>query len=82
MGGGGHACLGGRVADIEMKLIIALLLRRYELTPSGPAPEPTRKPGISRPAGPCPVAYRQLPQQAGQFTARAVGKAGRAVAQW
>ncbi|WP_433888434.1 cytochrome P450 [Streptomyces sp. CA-111067] len=62
MGGGGHACLGGRVADIEMKLIIALLLRRYELTLSGPAPEPTRKPGISRPAGPCPVAYRQLPQ--------------------
>lgn len=57
LGAGAHACLGARLADIEMRLIIASLLRDRELRLDGPPPQPVRKPGIARPAGPCPVSY-------------------------
>jgi sterol 14-demethylase len=60
LGAGTHACLGARVADIEMRLIIASLLREKVLTLDGPPPEPVRKPGIARPAGPCPVSYDRV----------------------
>ncbi|MEU3654423.1 cytochrome P450 [Streptomyces sp. NPDC032161] len=58
LGGGGHACLGGHLADIEMRLVVALLVRRFEMRLVDPRPAPTRKPGPSRPAGPCLIEYR------------------------
>lgn len=58
LGGGGHACLGGHLADTEMRLVVALLLRRFELGLVDPRPVSTRKPGPSRPAGRCLIEYR------------------------
>ncbi|GAA2718677.1 MULTISPECIES: cytochrome P450 [Streptomyces] len=56
--GGGHACLGRHLADLEMRLVLALLLRRYEMRLVDPHPAPERRVGPSRPAGACPIAYR------------------------
>ncbi|MFI5941655.1 cytochrome P450 [Streptomyces uncialis] len=58
LGAGVHACLGGHVADIEMRLVVTLLLRRFEMKLVDPSPAPTTKPGVSRPAGPCLIEYR------------------------
>ncbi|MEE3922624.1 cytochrome P450 [Micromonospora sp. BRA006-A] len=56
LGGGLHACLGARFADLEMKAVLAMLTRSYDME-LGIA-EPQRAPGlgVARPAS-CPVRY-------------------------
>src|SRR5205823_8019512 len=39
-GGGTHRCLGVHFAYLEMKIVISLLLRRYELELVDPDPQP------------------------------------------
>jgi len=58
LGAGSHACLGGRFAETEMKLTLAVLLRQYTVDLVEPDPRPAGGVGIARPAAPCPVRYR------------------------
>lgn len=60
LGGGAHRCLGARFADMEMKTVLGMLLRRYRLQLVNPHPEPDKRMGISRPAAPCEVAYTAI----------------------
>ncbi|WP_341720575.1 cytochrome P450 [Micromonospora sp. FIMYZ51] len=58
MGGGLHACLGARFADLEMKAVLALLLGGYDLELANPDPPPAPGLGVSRPLSPCEIHYR------------------------
>ena len=50
-GGGRRRCLGASFAQMEMKIVIRSLLRRYELGPVGPRHEPAKRHNITiRPA--------------------------------
>jgi sterol 14-demethylase len=60
-GGGAHRCLGMQFAFHEMKVILSLLLTRYELELDSPDPLPDYGLGIMRPAAPCIVKYRRRP---------------------
>ncbi len=57
-GGGTHRCMGMSFADNEMTVILALLLRRYDLDLLTPDPQPTREMRASRPS-PCRIRYRR-----------------------
>lgn len=57
-GGGVHRCLGVHFAYLEMKVILTLLLRRYELRLLDPNPKPIPGAKTKWPASPCRVAYR------------------------
>lgn len=58
LGGGLHACLGARFADLEMKAVIGLLLQRYQLDLEHPDPPVAPGLGLMRPARPCVIRYR------------------------
>ena len=59
-GGGGHKCWAMAFANAEVKVILAMLLRRYELSLVDPAaPAKVNDIGVLRPAGPCLVRYRR-----------------------
>jgi sterol 14alpha-demethylase len=58
-GGGRHKCLGMNFAYVEMKVIFALLLQRYQLELVEPNPVPDPKANTSRPLRPCWVNYRR-----------------------
>lgn len=58
-GGGLHRCLGEHFAYLEMKVILALLLRRYRFTLLDPDPQPVPGAKTKWPQSPCRVAYRQ-----------------------
>jgi sterol 14-demethylase len=58
-GGGAHYCLGLRFAELEMKAVLTLLLRRYELTLAGPTPVADYREGIGRPQDACRIRYRR-----------------------
>ena len=50
-GGGRRRCLGASFAQMEMKIVMRSLLRRYELRPVGPSHEPAKRHNITvRPA--------------------------------
>lgn len=70
-GGAGHRCLGVNFAYHEMKIILALLLQRYELRLLTPNPAREREGTTSRPARTTRVVYRrrQRPSRLGQGTA-------------
>lgn len=57
-GGGIHRCLGVHFAYLEMKVILTLLLRRYQLQLLDPNPKPIPGAKTKWPASPCRVAYR------------------------
>jgi sterol 14-demethylase len=57
-GGGTHRCAGMNFAYLEMKIIVTLLLRRYDLELLDQA-RPTTAPTTRCPASPCRVRYRR-----------------------
>lgn len=57
-GGGMHRCAGVNFARMEMKVVIALLLQRYEMELID-APRPIAGAGTYWPAQPCRVRYRR-----------------------
>ncbi len=57
-GGGVHRCLGVHFAYLEMKVILTLLLRRYQLQLLDPNPKPIPGAKTKWPASPCRVAHR------------------------
>lgn len=57
-GGGGHRCLGVNFAYLEMNLIVAMLLRDYEMELIDP-PKPVAGMKTRWPASPCRVRYRR-----------------------
>jgi sterol 14-demethylase len=59
-GGAGHKCWAMAFANAEVKVILAMLLRRYELALVDPAaPAKVNDIGVLRPAAPCLVRYRR-----------------------
>lgn len=58
MGDGHHLCVGAKFAEVEMKIVLGLLLQRYELRLRDPDPPPAKGLGIYHPAAPCLVDYR------------------------
>lgn len=58
-GGGLHKCTGMNFAMNEMKVIIGMLIQRYELTLANPNPRPARRLGATRPESPCWIRYRR-----------------------
>jgi sterol 14-demethylase len=63
-GGGTHRCVGAHFAALEMKIILTLLLDRYDLELiDEPRPIGGRAPA-GRPASPCRVRYRRRMLQA------------------
>jgi sterol 14-demethylase len=66
-GGGPHRCLGINFAKYEMKAIIGLLLRRYEIELVDPDPQPDPDViGAVPPVTPTLVRYRRRPAALGQ----------------
>ncbi|WP_084529242.1 cytochrome P450 [Nocardia crassostreae] len=57
-GGGVHKCLGTRFAKLEMAIILARLLRSYDLELTTGTPKPDIGNKSRWPAAPCRVAYR------------------------
>lgn len=58
-GGGTHRCAGVNFAYLEMKVILSLLLRRYELELIDKDPQPIAGSHTKWPASPCRVRYRR-----------------------
>ncbi|OLB64458.1 MAG: cytochrome P450 [Actinobacteria bacterium 13_2_20CM_2_72_6] len=58
-GGGVHRCLGVHFAYLEMKVIIAMLLRDYDLELVDPDPQPIPGTKTKWPQSPCRVRYRR-----------------------
>ncbi|TAK18137.1 MAG: cytochrome P450 [Myxococcaceae bacterium] len=59
-GGGGHRCWAAAFVNNEMKIMLGMLLRRYELSLVDPAaPAKLNDIGVLRPAPPCMVRYRR-----------------------
>lgn len=58
-GGGVHRCMGVHFARYEMKVVLSLLLRRFELELPGPPPPPDFGTGIMRPKSPYAIKYRR-----------------------
>jgi sterol 14-demethylase len=58
-GGGLHKCLGMPFADNEMKVVLSLLLQRYELELVEPDPAPDYSAGMTRPSPTCRIRYRR-----------------------
>jgi hypothetical protein len=42
-GGGAHRCLGAALAMLEIELFLEAVIRRFQLTPSGPPARPVRR---------------------------------------
>ncbi|MFC9996972.1 cytochrome P450 [Nocardia sp. NPDC127526] len=63
-GGGVHKCLGTRFAKLEMTIILAHLLRHYELELTTGDPKPDIGNKSRWPARPCRVAYRSRSERA------------------
>jgi sterol 14-demethylase len=57
-GGGTHRCLGVHFAYLEMKVILSILLRRYDLELVDPDPQPISGNRTKWPQSPCRVRYR------------------------
>ncbi len=59
-GGAGHKCWAAAFVNNELKVILGMLLRRYEVALVDPrAPAKVNDIGVLRPAAPCLVRYRQ-----------------------
>jgi sterol 14-demethylase len=58
-GGGVHRCLGVHFAYLEMKVIISMLLRDYELELVDRDPQPIPGTKTKWPQSPCRVRYRR-----------------------
>jgi sterol 14alpha-demethylase len=57
-GGGIHRCVGVHFAYLEMKVILTLLLQRYELELIDPDPPPIPGQKTKWPQSPCRVRYQ------------------------
>jgi sterol 14-demethylase len=78
-GGGAHRCLGVHFAYNEMKVILSLLLQRFDMELAEPDPRPTFDQGIARPKAPTMIKYRRrapLVPQAGLARPPFVAAAG------
>lgn len=58
-GGGEHRCPGMDFALLEMKVILSLLLQKFELTLLDLDPQPVPGPRTKWPASPCRIRYRR-----------------------
>jgi sterol 14-demethylase len=58
-GGGVHRCLGVHFAYLEMKVIVSMLLRDYDLELVDPDPQPIPGTKTKWPQSPCRVRYRR-----------------------
>lgn len=61
-GGGKHGCLGEQFGYLQVKTIVSMILRRYELQPLGPLPKPNFKAMVVGPLqenNACRVRYRR-----------------------
>jgi sterol 14-demethylase len=61
-GGGLHRCLGYDFAISEIMVLMAALLRRYDLELETASPEPNYDMSVTRPAPPCRVRYGARPR--------------------
>jgi len=61
-GGGTHRCLGVHFAYLEMKVILTMLLQRYELELIDPDPQPVPGGHTKWPQSPCRVRYHARSQ--------------------
>jgi sterol 14alpha-demethylase len=62
-GGGKHRCIGLAFAYQQVKVILSLLLRRYELELVDPDPQPDYATFVVGPRAPCQVRYRRRTKQ-------------------
>lgn len=46
-GGGAHRCIGAALAQLEMRIVLAAVLRRFELAPARPHHARTARRGIT-----------------------------------
>jgi sterol 14-demethylase len=61
-GGGDHACLGEKFGFLQVKTIVSVLLRTFELRLVGDMPEPNYKAMVVGPVQPLRVAFRRRKQ--------------------
>jgi sterol 14-demethylase len=67
-GGGVHRCAGVNFAYLEMKVIVTMLLRHYELELLDKDPQPIRGSHTKWPESPCRVRYRRITRRAAAVT--------------
>ena len=58
-GGGMHGCLGEQFAFVQVKTIVSLVLRHFEITPLGPMPAPNYKVMVVGPEQPTMVRIKR-----------------------
>jgi len=61
-GGGKHRCIGLAFAQQQVKVIVSVLLRRFELRIDEPRMQPDYSTFVAGPRRPCVVKYRRKPQ--------------------
>ena len=59
-GGGAHRCVGSSLATLELEIAIEAITERFDLAPTGPPAEPTRRGPTHIPSG--GAAVRVLPR--------------------
>lgn len=57
-GGGRHGCLGEQFGYLQVKTIVSLLLRKFEITPCSPLPPPNYRAMVVGPTQPARIRYR------------------------
>lgn len=58
-GGGRHGCLGEQFGYMQVKTIVSLLLREFEITPVNPLPAPNYRAMVVGPTQPARIRYRR-----------------------
>jgi sterol 14-demethylase len=56
-GGGMHACMGQQFAYLQLKIVLSILLKHFDLEMTGPFPQPDYEAMVVGPKGNCPVRY-------------------------
>jgi sterol 14-demethylase len=56
-GGGMHACMGQQFAYLQLKIVLSILLKHFDLEMAGPFPEADYEAMVVGPKGNCPVRY-------------------------
>jgi sterol 14-demethylase len=75
-GGGVHRCAGVNFAYLEMKVIVTVLLRHYELELLDKDPQPIRGSHTKWPESPCRVRYHRIARGAGPVAGERLVAAG------
>lgn len=58
-GGGRHGCLGEQFGYLQVKTIVTLLLRQFEITPINPLPVPNYRAMVVGPTQPARIRYKR-----------------------